>query len=470
MSRSRESLSLLHGLSRREWLRVGGLGCLGLSLSNLLTPAVQSAALPAGVPAGSFGRAKSCLLIFLVGGPPQHETFDPKPDAPPEIRGPFRSIPTRIPGVHFSELLPRAAQVAQHLTIVRSMYTDVNAHSASGHFMLTGYPHPAGQAETPAGPEDWPSLAAVVGALRPSERTPFSSVVLPEPIVNNPNIPWPGQNGGLMGATWHPHLIKCDPAAEPFRIDGMELPAGVDSLRLESRQSLLSQLDRHFLQHSRSDAVSGFDKVQQQAFDVVRSGSTRAAFELQREAPSLRDRYGRTKFGQSLLLGRRLIEAGVRLVQVNWPREAGDTTIGNPVWDTHSKNAERCKEVLCPQFDLGFATLIEDLQERGLLDETLVVAMGEFGRSPKINVDGGRDHWGHCFSLALAGAGLSGGRVVGASDKQGGYPIHRPIRPPELAATIFHLLGISPRAEFNDPLARPRAITADASPVPDIIA
>ncbi|HVY70200.1 MAG TPA: DUF1501 domain-containing protein, partial [Verrucomicrobiae bacterium] len=229
----------------------------------------------------------------------------------------------------------------------------------------------------------------------------------------------------------------------------------------------LSQLDRHFLQNTTSDAINGFDRMQQRAFEVVRSGATRAAFELDRESPSLRDRYGRHKFGQSLLLARRLIESGTRLVQVNWPREPGDTTIGNPVWDTHSKNSERCRDVLCPQFDGAFATLMDDLRERGLLAETLVVVLGEFGRSPKINPDGGRDHWGHCFSVALAGTGVAGGRVIGASDSIGGYPAHRPVRPPELTATIFHLLGIDPAAEFIDPLGRPRMVTSGAVAMPE---
>lgn len=287
--------------------------------------------------------------------------------------------------------------------------------------------------------------------------------------MNNPNTPWPGQNGGLMGATWHPHFFKCDPSADKFEIEGMKLPEGVSPLRLDNRIGLLHQLDRHFLDATKSDAVKGFDRMHQQAFDAIRSGTTRAAFELQRENSSVRDRYGRHKFGQSVLLARRLIETGVRLVQVNWPREPGDTTANNPLWDTHSKNAERCRNVLCPQFDGTFAALIEDLSARGLLDETLVVVMGEFGRSPRINADGGRDHWGHCFSIALAGAGIGGGQVIGASDAHGGYPTHRPVRPAELAATIFHLLGIDSRAEFLDPLGRPRMVTDGGSPIPELV-
>lgn len=459
-------IKLCDGLSRREWLRIGGASCLGLSLSTLLRAA--SSGSPAAMDT-SFGRAKSCVIIYLVGGPPQHETFDPKPDAPIEIRGEFRSIRTSVPGLHFSELLPGTARVADKMSVIRSMTTDINSHSTSGYWMLTGYKHPSSGESEPPNLNDWPSIAATVGALKPSERCPFSSIVLPEPIVNNPAIPWPGQNGGMMGAAWNPHLLRCDPSLTPFEVDGLKLASGVSELRLESRQRLLQQFDAHFLRTSKSDQVAAFDRSQEQAFDIVRSGSTRAAFELDREPPPSRDRYGRHKFGQSLVLARRLVEAGVRLVQVNWPREPGDTTSGNPVWDTHQKNADRLKSVLCPQFDQAFPAFLNDLHDRGLLDSTLVAVIGEFGRSPRINAQGGRDHWGHCFSVVLAGAGTGGGRIIGASDKIGGYPSHRPIRPPDLAATLFHLLGIDPHREFLDPLGRPRLVTDDGNPIQELL-
>lgn len=464
------ALRLTRGWSRRDWLHVGGIGALGLSLSGLLranTASPNPAAGAAGT--ASFGRAKSCLLIFLVGGPPQHETFDPKPGAPLEIRGPFGSLPTTIPGIHFNELLPHTARIAHKLAVVRSMTTDINAHSSSGHFMLTGHPHPAGNAETPASADDWPSLAAMVGALKPSTRSPVSSVILPERIVNNPNIPWPGQDAGMMGATHHPFLLNCDPTRQPFEIEGMKLPADVSELRLEERVDLFSQLDAHFRRMQASDSLLGYDRVQAQAFDMMRNTASRAAYALDREPAALRDRYGRHKFGQSLQLARRLIESGVRLVQVNWPREPGDTTIGNPVWDTHQRNAERCRDVLCPGFDRSFATLIDDLDERGLLAETLVVVLGEFGRSPRINPDGGRDHWGHCFSIALAGAGVPRGLVLGASDREGGFPTERPIQPAALSATLLHLLGIAPNAEFTDLLGRQRVVTDGGVPVAELL-
>lgn len=440
-------------LSRREWLRIGGLGCLGLSLPSLLKAA------PSATSAVSFGRAKSCVIIFLSGGPPQHETFDPKPGAPVEIRGSFKSIPSVVPGIHLSELLPKVAGITDQLAIIRSMTTEVNAHSSSGYMMLTGYPNPSKAESLPPSGHDWPSIAAVVGAIKPSAGNPLSSVVLPEPLMNNPNILWPGQNGGFMGPTWHPHVLKCDPTAARIHIEGM-MP-GISDLRLDERHDLLSQLDLNFRSQLQSTAIIDVDRMQQQAFQVLHSARSRAAFSIDQEPPKVRDQYGRHKFGQSVLLARRLVESGVRLVQVNWPREPGDTTAGSPLWDTHQNNAQRVRETLCPQFDQTFATFIQDLKERGLLDETLVVVMGEFGRSPTINKNGGRDHWGNVFSVVMAGAGIPGGQVIGASDAIGAMPADRPVRPADLAATIFHLLGISPSSEFMDPMQRPRRVTED---------
>ena len=453
--------------NRRELLRIGGLGCLGVTLPQLLRVNAPGAVPASSVP--SFGRAKSCILLFLSGGPPQHETFDPKPDAPVEIRGDFKSIRSSIPGIHLSETLPRTARIMDRLAVIRSMTTEINSHSTSGCFMLTGY-EPKTKAESvPPSGSDWPSIAAAVGALRPSGRSPLSSVVLPERIENNGNVVWPGQNGGFMGAAWHPQLVKCDPCADQVRIEGMSLADGMTELRLLERDGLREQFDRSFAHAMESPAIEEMDRMHQRAFGLIHSGASRAAFEIEREPTAMRDRYGRHKFGQSVLLARRLVEAGVRLVQVNWPREPGDQLVGSPLWDTHQNNARRVREVLCPQFDLTYSTLISDLHERGLLDETLVVVMGEFGRSPTINKSGGRDHWGNVFSVALAGAGIPGGQVIGASDEIGGFPSDRPIRPPELAATIFHLLGIEPDAEFMDLVQRPRRVTDGGVPMREIV-
>ena len=384
-------------LSRRELIRAGGLGALGLGLPTLK----RARAAASGQP-----RANSCLIIFLSGGPPQHETFDPKPAAPIEIRGPFLPIATSVPGLQFSELLPLSAARAHRMCVIRSMTTGIHSHSTSGAFMLTGH-EPTSVAESvPPSAQDWPSLAGAVGALRASERSPLDAVILPEPIFNNPAIPWPGQNGGFMGAAWHPHILRCDPSQERIEIEGLTAAAGITELRLDDRHALLGQVDRMLHRGLRSPAIAEMNRFQQEAFDLLHAGATREALEIEREPAASRDRYGRGKFGQSVLLGRRLIEAGVRLVQVNWPREPGDTAAGNPLWDTHQDNAGRLKNVLCPQFDTAYSALLDDLEARGLLDETLVVVMGEFGRTPTINSAGGRDHWGSVFSVALAGAGV----------------------------------------------------------------
>ncbi len=455
--------------SRREWLRVGGLGALGLSLSDLLGARASASDLVKETKGPTFGRAKSCIILFLSGGPPQHETWDPKPDAPSELRGSFSPIRTSVPGLNFCETLPYTAQIAHHLTVIRSMCTDIHAHSTSGAYMLTGY-EPQSKAENvPPGPNDWPSMAAVVGALRPSKRSPLSAVALPDEIYNDGHIVWPGQNGGFMGGNWHPTLMKCDPTQLPMRIEGLTLDTGLTSVRLSERFELLRQMDGQFTAAVKSGAVSEMDGMQQRAFDLLHSEAGRSAFALENETMALRDAYGPHKFGQSVLLARRLVEAGTRLVQVNWPREGDREVKGSPLWDTHSNNAGRIRDVLCPQFDRTFATLVSDLHERGLLDETLVVAMGEFGRTPKHNARGGRDHWGSVFSVALAGAGLVGGQVIGASDRSGAFPEDRPVRPPDLSATIFHLLGIDPAGDFLDHLQRPRLITNGGVPLRELV-
>ena len=453
--------------SRREWLRVGGLGALGLGLPALLQAKPKATGVSQGV---SFGRAKSCIILFLSGGPPQHETFDPKPDAPVDIRGNFRPISTTVPGMQFCETLPCTARIAHHLAVIRSMFTDIHSHSTSGACMLTGY-EPASKAENvPPGLEDWPSIAAVAGALKPSTRSPLSSVVLPDELYNDGHIVWPGQNGGFMGSKWHPTLMKCDPTQLPMHIEGMTLDEHMSSLRLGERFDLMRQLDQHFNKTIQSSAISEMSEMHQKAFDLLHSESSRAAFALEQESPALREAYGPHKFGQSVLLARRLVESGSRLVQVNWPREGEKEVKGSPLWDTHADNAGRVRNVLCPQFDRTFATLIDDLHQRGLLEKTLVVVMGEFGRSPKVNAVGGRDHWGSVFSVVLAGAGIGGGQIIGASDHIGALPQSRPVRPSDLAATIFHLLGIDPAGDFPDALNRPRLITNGGSVLRELAA
>lgn len=455
-----------HGpLSRRAWLSAGALSAVGLSFPQLLAaPAAVAKDMPpapqlaAGLGTPLFGRAKNVIFLWLQGGPPQHETFDPKPEAPLEIRGPFRPISTNIPGVQISELLPRTARIAEHLAIVRSLHTNDNNHDVSGYWVLTGNPYGPGSARQ-IKPTDWPYFGSVVKLLKPSETLPaLTTAWVPDIMRLNESVTPAGQSAGFLGAQWEPERFIGDPAEARYRIDGLELPAAVSPLRADRRWDLLRQVNRGLDAVHRQGDVETWDKLRQQAFDLVSSGRARAAFDLNAEPAAVRDRYGRYSWGQTVLLARRLIEAGVRLVHVNWPREPGDNAVNNPMWDTHSKNADRLQDCLCPQFDVTFTALIADLRDRGLLDETLVVAIGEFGRTPRINRDGGRDHWGNVFSCVLAGAGIRGGQVYGASDRDGAFPSVDPIRPHDLTATIFYLLGIDPAGMFHDKTNRPHPI------------
>jgi hypothetical protein len=449
------TMRLCDGLSRREWLRVGGLSAFGLSL-----PGLQAAGASAAPRSASFGKAKACIVLFHLGGPPQHETWDPKPEAPAGIRGEFRPIATNVTGVRVGELMPRTARHLDKVCVLRAMSTNDNAHSSSGYWVLTGVPHQPTNSENakPGAPNDWPSLAALVQRLRRGRNGLPASIVVPEHIWNNGNLSWPGQDGGFLGRTADPWLVHCDPSAPAFQVPGMSLPAEVPPARLAGRLALLERINRHLDAVERAGAVAAFDARSRQAFDLVRAGKGRRAFDLHQEPAKLRERYGMNRWGQSVLLARRLVEAGVSLVQVNWTRMAGDS-IDSPAWDTHSKNAHRLKHNLMPKMDLAYSALLEDLQMRGLLGSTLVVWVGEFGRTPKINPAGGRDHWGHVFSAALAGGGVRGGQVIGASDSIGARPRDGRAQPQDLAATVFHLLGYPGHTEVHDTQGRPLAIT-----------
>ncbi len=474
---------LCDGLTRREWLRIGGLGAFGLSLPGLLEARRAEAAVSGNPTLGhpTLGRglqttpqrgAKACIVLFLFGGPPQHETWDPKPDAPAEIRGDLKPIASSVPGLMVGELMPRVARQAHRICALRTVSTNDNAHSSSGYWMLTGYPHQPTNSENakPGAPNDWPCLGAVVKNLRRAggaqpgapARDPAAglpgAVTLPEHLWNTGNIVWPGQNAGWLGRKADPWLLTCDPSTAGFQVPELGLPAEVPPLRLQGRQSLLEQVNRHLDSVDRGSAITRYDTQSRQAFDLLRSRKARQAFDLNQEPPAVRDRYGMNRFGQSVLLARRLVEAGVSLVQVNWTRTKEDQD-DNPVWDTHTKNSERLKTALMPPMDLAYSALLEDLADRGLLQETLVVWMGEFGRTPKINARGGRDHWGHVFSVALAGGGVRGGHVYGASDRIGGYPKEGRVQPQDLTATIFHCLGYKPDTEIHEALGRPVPIS-----------
>jgi len=447
---------LCDGINRRELLRIGGLGAMGLSLPGLLK--ATEGPPPGIIDDPTFGRAKNVIYVWLQGGPPQHETFDPKPEAPSEIRGPFQPIQTNIPGVHFSELLPRIARMADKLAVVRSMVTNSNIHSVSGYEVFTGYKYQGPNARQIA-PTDWPYFGSMIKLLKPSEELPpLTSVWLPEIMRLNENVTPAGQTAGFIGRQWDADLFRGDPSNAEYHVEGLDL-GEVTPLQLKRRASLLEQVQRHFDGLGRGDAVGVYDKFQGQAFDLLTSGRVQKAFEINNEPEHVRARYGNTKWAQCLLLARRLVEVGARLVHVNWTREAGDSAVDNPMWDTHAQNADRLEDVLCPMFDVGFTALLEDLEQRGLLDETLVVAIGEFGRTPKINASGGRDHWGSVFSFALAGAGIQTGQVYGASDRNGAHPARDPVTPADLTATIFHSLGIHHEGTFDDAQRREHRLT-----------
>lgn len=451
-------------VGRRDLLKLGGMSALASFLPGVLGSHVAASTATEAPPNSRlFGKAKRVIMLFLSGGPPQHETFDPKPLAPVEIRGPFKPISTNVPGIHFSELLPRTAARADRLAVIRSMFTNNNIHGGSGYWVLTGRPMLTGDGEV-AQPTDWPNLASIVKRYRPSDKLPaLSAVTLPELFIGNGGNIESGQFGGIMGPQYSPELIECRPAEPKSPLGGL-YTSQIPPQQMKQRVSLLDALGQTFEGTPRSAVVQLHDGLRRQAIDLMTTGSARQAFRLEEESDDLRGRYGRHPWGQSVLLARRLIEAGVRFVTVNWPRVPGDRGVDNPVWDTHARNFDRMEDCLAPQFDLGFTALLDDLDDRGLLDETLVIAVGEFGRTPAVNANAGRDHWGSVFSCVLAGGGISGGQVYGSSDREGGYPASDPVDAGHLAATVFHLVGINPQGTFSDRLGRELSI-ADADPL-----
>lgn len=448
---------LCDGISRREWLRIGGVALGGLSLPQLL--AHQSRA--QGGLAGSFGRAKSVIVLFNTGGIPHHESWDPKPHAPANVRGDFGVIPTRTPGLFVGELMPKTAGLTDRIAVIRSMVTGDNAHSSSGYQMLTGVPHVPLNRENakPGKPNDWPSMGALVQATCPPRGGLPAAVSLPRRMANNNGQdPWPGTDGGLLGPKFDPWFLECNPAEPGFTVPGGALPESVTDIRLDNRRSLLAQLDRHLDGLEHRAATQSYDRYQQQAVELIAGGKARDAFQLDRESAAIRDRYGRTKYGQSVLLARRLVEAGVSLVQVQWASPDKNLPNGGG-WDTHLQHSESIKGWLMPMMDQTYSALITDLEERGLLDETLVCWVAEFGHTPRINARAGRDHWGRVFSIALAGAGIRGGTVFGESDQQAGEPVSSIVLPSDYQATVFHCLGLSSDTIVHDMEGRPHPLS-----------
>jgi len=452
------------GPSRREAIRAGALAMTGLAMPGLFRGRDLAAAAEAGRIAGAgFGRARSCLLIFMWGGPSQLDTWDPKPDAPREVRGEFQSIATRTPGVRIGEHFPALATRTDRLAIVRSMTHDDQAHLSSAHRLLTGHlaPRPHSDAAPPS-PQDWPHLGSIVAKLHPRRGALPPAVTMPWTVMH-PAAPGgraPGQNAGWLGKAFDPLAVDGDPNAPGFHVGGLALPEGMTADRLAARRGLLDRVDSAAIDGEGPGSWSGY---QHRAFDALASAEARGAFQIDREDPRLRDAYGRNIHGQCLLLGRRLVEAGVPLVTVNWHND------GQNFWDTHGDNFNQLKNRLMPPADRGFSALLDDLAARGLLDETLVVWVGEFGRTPKVQNGTGREHWPRCYSAALAGGGVRGGQVYGASDRWAAYPASNPVSPDDLGATILHALGIDPAREVVDPVGRPMRINS-GRPITELFA
>ena len=466
---------LCDGTTRRELLSVGGLSLLGLSIPNVLALREAQASAPPKGSAGSFGRAKNVILLFLQGGPSHIDIWDPKPEAPDFIRGAFKAIDTKVPGIQVSELMPKLAQQMDKATLIRSLsYTPAGLinHTAAIYQLLTGYTpdkvSPTGQLEPPT-MSDFPNAGSNVARLRPPDVPMLPFVMLPRPVQESGVIN-KGGTAGFLGKAYDPYYLfppgdDVDQAKmDRVRIDDLRLRPEVSEIRLERRAGLRKALDAQMPQVQKAVEKYALNKYYDQAYNLILSGRARKAFDLTEEPAAMRDRYGRHTFGQSALLARRLVEAGTRFVQVNWPSVAN----GEPSqtsFDTHYSTMRALKELHCPKLDDALSALLADLHERGLLQSTLVVAMGEFGRSPRLGVDttgnggnkaDGRDHWPYCYTAVVAGAGVARGQVYGKSDKTASAPLDNPLHPGQLLATIYHTFGIDPQTIVYNHLNQPR--------------
>ena len=438
--------SLGYHVGRRSFLQVG-LGACGMTMPGFLGLRNLSAATTAG-------RAKRCIILYCWGGMSHHETWDPKPNAPSEIRGDFETIQTATPGIVIGEHLPKLSLQTEKLAIIRSIHHDDSAHGRGMYWNLTGH-RPPRAGNIPPKREDWPTLAAMISKFKSPPQDVPASVRLPYPMVDNGTLQ-AGEYDGWLGATYDPIVMR-PPGGEPYggvsRTLGSEvLELGeVDQARVQSRASLLSQLENPI---SSKGETPGFDHFRRLAKDILLGSSVRNAYDLEKEDPKVRESYGNHLAGQSMLLARRLTDAGVPVVQVCCA--AGDLNGGaGDMWDTHADNFNRLRDRLLPVFDHATSALLTDLEQRGTLDETLVAVLTDFGRTPRINGAAGRDHYPGVYSVVLAGGGIQGGQVYGSSDSQGAKPKSMACGPADVHATIFESLGISPRAVMHDPLGRP---------------
>ena len=435
------------GWARRDFLRVGAAGAFGLNLS--MSRMLEAAA------KGDIDKSKSDInfvFIFLKGGMSTIDTFDMKPNAPSDIRGPFNPIRSNVPGTHVGELIPKTAKVMDKFSLVRS-FTHRNAgHGPADHYMFTGY-HPVGGFNGGLKPNNQhPSMGSVIShKLGPRGPIP--------PYVCLPNMHNSG-SAAYLGAKAAPFTIEADPSSPGFTVPDLQPPLSVDATRVDDRRGLLTKVDR-FQKSAEAKANQGTRELgvfAQRATELMTSKAAKEAFDIHKESPKLRDAYGRTTLGQSCLMARRLVEAGVRCV-----------TVDHSNWDTHYHNFRVLKEDLLPKFDMAIPTFLKDMEDRGLLKKTVVVITGEFGRTPKINKDAGRDHWSRGFTVAIGGGGVQGGRLVGKSDKWAMDPAENPYGPEDLCATVYHLLGINPRSEMHTPDGRPIMLTNNGRVIKELL-
>lgn len=431
-------------------MRSAGAGAFGLPLLRGVTHAAPS------VPVR---RAKGVILIYLPGGLAQHDSFDLKPDAPEGIRGEFRPIATDVPGVEICELLPELARRTSRFALVRSMSHTENNHFPATHKALTGHVMPRqlpGDAVNAASRNDWPSYASAYDYLRPRRDGIPNGVALPYPLAGGAT-PWPGQNAGCISSRHDPWQLNSDPNQKTFREESLSFPGGVTIERLRGRDRLRDQFEQQRSPMLAAAEAGAYQDLHESAITLLTSGRISQAFELEREPESIRDAYGRHTFGQSLLLARRLIEAGVTIVQANLG--------GVQTWDTHEKNFVSLRDSLLPPLDRGLSALLDDLGGSGLLDDVMIVMTGEFGRTPAISmVPGaehvGRNHWAQVYTALFAGGGVTGGRVIGRSDALGEFPTTPSYSPDDLGTTLLAALGISADAELRDQLGRPLRVSS----------
>jgi uncharacterized protein (DUF1501 family) len=469
----RASKDTCDGVTRRELLRVGGSAAFGISLANLLRWQKAQANTATGSGPGR-GKAKSVILLYLQGGPSHLDLWDPKQDVPDNVRSPFATIDTKLPGVQVTEVMPQFAQVVDKVTLIRSMsYTPIGLfnHTAAIYQMLTGYTadkvSPSGQLEPP-NPKDFPNVGSNIIRLKPPEVPMLPFVMLPRPLQES-NVVGKAGTAGFLGRAYDPYYLY--PPGDDMdmnkmdriSVDDLQLRPEVSTARLERRARIREMINAGMPALDKAVAKYDLDEYYEQALGLVLSGRARNAFDLKQEPDALRDRYGRNTFGQSALLARRLVEAGTRFVEVNWPKIANSD---NHSWDHHTGLKHRMKEQSAPMLDAALSALVTDLDERGMLEETLVVAVGEFGRSPRrgvstsgnSNSDDGRDHWPYCYTACLAGGGVKRGFVHGKSDATGSAPLEDPVHPNDLLATIYNAVGIDPATIVYNHLNQPREL------------